>query len=70
MARVRKALIAAAGAFVAGVVAAAVQKGGVPGAAELGAAAGIAIAAGLTAWRVPNAGPTPPAGVTGQYVGK
>ena len=54
MARVRKALLAAAGAFVTGLVAATVQKGALPGVPEIGAAAAVAIAAGWAVWRVPN----------------
>jgi hypothetical protein len=69
-ARVRKAVLAGFGAAVSALVTAAVQKGdwhlGLP---EVGAAVVLGLAAGLAVWRVPNAGPKPPEGVTGRYTG-
>ena len=59
--KVRKALVAAVGAFIAAEVAAAVKTGGWPGWAETGTAAGLGVAAGLAVWRVPNATDAPPA---------
>lgn len=55
MAKIRKALMAAAGAAVAALVTAAMARGGMPTAAEIGAALGLGVAAGWAAWRVPNA---------------
>lgn len=55
MARARKALLAAAGAFVTAAVATAVQAGGWPGWPALGTALGVAVAAGLAVYRTPNA---------------
>lgn len=68
MARIRKALAAFVGAFITGLVTAAVQKGSTPGWPEVGIALGAGVVAALAVWRVPNT-PTAPAGVTGQYVG-
>lgn len=53
--KIRKAIIAGAGAFVTGIVSAAVQDGHWPGWPEVGTSLGLAIAAALAAWRVPNA---------------
>jgi hypothetical protein len=55
MARIRKALLAAGAAFVTGIAAAAAQKGGLPGWPEVGAALGLAIAAGVAVYKVKNA---------------
>lgn len=68
IARIRKALLAGFGASATGLIAAATQKGGMPGWPEIGACVGLGVAAALAVWGVPN-GPTPPVGVTGQYVG-
>lgn len=68
LARAKKALYAAGGAFVTGLIAAAVQKGGVPGAAEIGAALGVGVATGIATYWAKNAPPAPPAGVTGTKV--
>lgn len=57
--KIRKALIAGAGAFIAGVVAAIVKAEGMPGWPAVGTAALAAAAAGWAAWRVPNARSTP-----------
>lgn len=55
LARIRKALIAAGGALVTGVVGAIVQAGGMPGVADLVPVVIAAIVVGVAAWRVPNA---------------
>ena len=70
-ARIRKALVAGLAAGITALVAAAVQNGSITlGAAQLSVALGAAITAAIATYGVPNAGPKPPAGVTGQYVGK
>ena len=70
LARAKKALYAGAGAFVTGLVTAAVQKGSVSiGWPEVGAALGLGIAAAIAVYQAKNAPPKPPAGVTGPYVG-
>lgn len=68
-ARVRKAVVAGVAAGITALVGAAVQNGSVTlGLPQLLTALGAAIVAGLAVYRVPNT-PTPPAGVTGTYVG-
>lgn len=69
LARIKKALFAGVGAFLSGVLTAAVQKNGVPGAAEVGAAAGLGVAAAVATYWAKNAPAAPPASVTGTYVG-
>lgn len=53
--KVRKALVAAVGAFISAEATAAITAGGWPGWAETGAAVGLGVAAGFAVWRVPNA---------------
>jgi hypothetical protein len=69
-ARIRKAVLAGLGATVAALVTAFVQSGRAPGAPEIGAAVGTGVLAGWLVWRVPNATPAPPAGVSGTYGGR
>lgn len=70
MPRIRKAVAAFFGALVTALVAAVVQQGGVPGWPAVLTALAVAASAGWAVWRVPNAGPKPPAGVTGPYVAR
>jgi hypothetical protein len=67
--KIRKAVMAFVGAFVAGLLSAAAQRGGYPGWPEVGVALGLGFVAALAVWKVPNAGPRPPEGVTGRYAG-
>lgn len=55
MAKIRKALIAGASVAIGALVTAAMARGGIPTAAEIGAAVGLGVAAGWTTYRVPNA---------------
>ena len=68
MKRVRKAVLAGLGATVSALVGATLQKGGTPGVGEVVAAVLAGVLVGVGTWRVPNAAPTPPPGVTGPYV--
>lgn len=54
MTRIRKALVAAASAFAAAIVAT-ITTGEPLSAATIGAAVGLAVAAGYAVWRTPNA---------------
>lgn len=54
MSKVRKALVAGAGAFASALLAAAAQDGGWPGWPGVGVAVGAGVAAGWAVWRVPN----------------
>lgn len=70
LARARKALVAGVAAGITALVSAAVQNGSITlGGAQLSVAIGAAVAAAIATWSVPNAGPKPSAGVTGEYVG-
>ena len=69
MKRVRKAVLAGLGATVTALVTAYVQSGRMPGWPEVGTAVGLGVASGLAVWRVENADPKPPAGVSGRYAG-
>jgi len=57
MAHLRKAVVAGVGATAAALIAAAIQKGGVPGVPELGAAVATGLAAAWATWRIPNSQP-------------
>jgi hypothetical protein len=66
--KIRKAVMAFVGAFVAGLLSAAAQRGGYPGWPEVGVALGLGFVAALAVWGVKNE-PKAPAGVTGPYAG-
>lgn len=68
MAKIRKALFAALAAGGAALGTAAADGNISMG--DWGIILGAVVLAGVGVFWVPNAGPTPPAGVTGQYVGK
>jgi hypothetical protein len=65
-ARIRKAVMTFVATFLATLIGAAVQNGGISlGWPQVGAAVAVALAAALAVWRVPNAKAKPPSYVRG-----